>query len=175
MALKRGKISELWYLALHSQQTCHWLVILFINRISQVLRFHKMALPGRPFSEERLLELVMWLFGCSCIHHTRQYVRFHVNPFQGGTWFKNYSKRVQVSNTRIFHSLTTSSLMVVKYIEHWFLMSVYNEVSSSWEKPFKWEVFHSCSVLLLAFLLMHPSTSNRILSSTPLTTALSSC
>ena len=107
VVLKRGKISELWYLALHSQKTCHWLVILFINRISQVLRFHKMALPGRPFLEERLLELVMWLFGCSCIHHSRQYVRFHVNPFQGGTWFKNYSKRVQVSNTRIFHSLTT--------------------------------------------------------------------
>ena len=49
--------------------TTRWLVILFINRISQVVRFHinrisqvvrfhKMALSGRPFMEERLLELV---------------------------------------------------------------------------------------------------------------------
>ena len=38
--------------------TTRWLVILFINRIRQVVRFHKMALSGRPFMEERLLELV---------------------------------------------------------------------------------------------------------------------
>ena len=58
--------------------TTRWLVIVFINRIRQVVRFHKMALSGRPFMEERLLELVKWLFGCRCIHHPRQYVRFDV-------------------------------------------------------------------------------------------------
>ena len=84
--------------------------VYFLNRISNtyVLCFQKSLLSGHWFIVQRLLDLLKWLFGCSyTVHHCRQYVSFDVISFKVVyACFQNYSKRVQISNTRIFHRLS---------------------------------------------------------------------
>ena len=113
-------------------------------RITQVVRFHKMALSGRPFMEERLIELVKWLFGCRCIHHSRQYVRFDVISSRVVHDFKTIVRglSLQYKNFSFFNNgCQTCRTLISDECLQW--------SPFSWEKPFNMLSFSLCFRIFL--------------------------
>ena len=81
---------------------------------------------------KQLVELVEWVCGCSCTHDSGQCVRWDVISSRAVDKVKTIAREFK-SPTQEFFIRYLSSVMLVRHIWQWFLIRFQNEVPSSQE------------------------------------------